>query len=322
MRTFLAGAIALAMTIGFAAQGKYTPKRTAWGDPDLQGTYTNKNEFNTPFERPAEFEGRRVEDVTGAELAAVLERRQALIMSRQVGVGPPQFRDPVDATRGSRAWSVIDPPDGRIPPLTPAAAQRIPPYEVTLAVLNSRPPSPSSFGSGPFDGPEDLNLYDRCITRGLPGSMQPFILGNSYQFVQTPGYVAIRYELLHDARVIPLDGRPHLSKGMRFEFGDARGHWEGNSLVVETTNFKDRSTYRAANATTLKLIERFTRTAPGRIEWTVTIDDPSTWTRPWTFAMPLTLDESEPVLEYACHEGNYAVPNILSAARAAEKSAK
>jgi hypothetical protein len=318
IRTFLAAALAVVVTTGLAAQVRYAPKRTAWGDPDLQGTYTNKHELNTPFERPAEFDGRRVEDVTGAELAAVLKRRQQLIVGRQVGVGPPQFRDPVDATKSSRAWSVVDPSDGKIPPMTPEARRRVAPYEVTLDVVNSRPKSGSSFGDGPFDGPENLSLYDRCITRGLPGSMQPFILGNSYQFVQTPGYVAIRYELLHDARVIPLDGRAHLAKSIRLELGDARGHWDGNSLVVETTNFKDRSTYRGANATTLRLIERFTRTAPGRIEWTVTVDDPSTWTRTWTFAMPLTLDEREPVLEYACHEGNYAVPNILSAARAAD----
>src|SRR2546428_5116581 len=216
------------------------PPRTPWGDPDLQGTYTNKNEFNTPFERPAEFEGRRIEDVTGAELAAVLKRRQELILSRQVGVGPPQFRDPVDATKSSRAWSVVDPSDGKIPPLTPEARRRIAPYEITLPLVNSRPESGSSFTNGPFDGPENLSLYDRCITRGLPGSMQPFILGNSYQFVQTPGYVAIRYQLLHDARIIPLDGRPHSTRRLQFELGDARGHWEGNSLVVETTNFKDR----------------------------------------------------------------------------------
>ena len=299
---------------------RYVPPRTPWGDPDLQGTYTNKHELNTPFERPAEFEGRRVEDVTGAELAAVLEQRQQLIASRQVGVGPPQFRDPVDATKSSRAWSVIDPAEGRIPPMTPEARRRIAPYEVTLDLVNSRPRSGSSFDAGPFDGPEDLSLYDRCITRGLPGSMQPFILGNSYQIVQTPGYLAIRYELLHDARIIPLEGRPHLSKGLQFEFGDARGHWDGSTLVVESTNFKNRSTYRGASAATLRLVERFTRTAPDRIEWAVTVDDPSTWTRPWTFAIPLTRDETEPVLEYACHEGNYAVSNILSAARAGGKN--
>jgi hypothetical protein len=131
--------------------------------------------------------------------------------------------------------------------------------------------------------------------------------------------VAIRYELVHDTRLIPLDGRPHVPRGLRLEMGDARARWEGSTLVVETTNFKDRSVYRNANADTFRLIERFTRTAPDRLEWSVTVDDPSTWTRPWTFAMPLTMNDGEAILEFACHEGNYAVPHILSAARSAER---
>jgi hypothetical protein len=176
----------------------------------------------------------------------------------------------------------------------------------------------STFGGGPFDGPEDITLWERCITRGLPGAMMPHILGNSYQVLQSPGVVVIRYELIHDARIIPLDGRAHVAKGIASEMGDARGHWDGDSLVVETTNFKDRSTYRNANAASLRLIERFTRTAHNRLEWAVTVDDPTTWTKPWTFAMPLTMNDREPVLEFACHEGNYAVPNILSAARSSE----
>jgi hypothetical protein len=152
--------------------------------------------------------------------------------------------------------------------------------------------------------------------------MMPHILGNSYQIVQAPGLVAIRYELVHDVRVIPLDERAHASRAIDFEMGDARGHWEGSSLVVETTNFKDRSTYRNANAATFRLLERFTPTAPGRLEWAVTIDDPTTWVRPWTFAMPLTMNDAEPVLEFACHEGNYALPHILSGSRAQEGARK
>jgi hypothetical protein len=149
--------------------------------------------------------------------------------------------------------------------------------------------------------------------------MMPYIHGNSYQIVQASGVVAIRYEFVHDARIIPLDGRPHLSKRLQLELGDARGHWEGDTLVVETTNFKDRSTYRNANAATLRLSERFTRTAPARIEWSVTVDDRTTWTRPWTFSMPLTMNDRERVLEFACHEGNYAIPHILSGGRASER---
>jgi hypothetical protein len=150
--------------------------------------------------------------------------------------------------------------------------------------------------------------------------MMPHILGNSYEIVQSPGFVAIRYELVHDVRIVPLDGRPRLTKTIDFEMGDARGHWEGAALVVESTNYKDRSTYRNANAATYKLIERFTPTSSGTVEWAVTVNDPATWTRPWTFSMPLTKTDSEPVLEFACHEGNYAVPHILSGARAAERS--
>ena len=311
----------------FAAGPAYAPPRTPWGDPDLQGNYTNKYEANTPLERPDEFAGRRVDDVTAAELARLREKREREFLDRPAAVGPMQFRDPLDVTKGSRAWFLVDPPDGRIPPRTPAAQRRIAAYnasyEATLdttlgGVFNARQRTGGTFGDGPFDSIEDFGLWDRCITRGIPGSMLPHILGNSYQIVQAPGLVAIRYELVHDTRLIPLDGRPHVGRGLELEMGDARGHWENDSLVVETTRFKDRSAYRNANAATLRLIERFTRTSPSRIEWAVTVDDPETWTRPWTFSMPLTMNDGEAVLEFACHEGNYAVPHIMSGARATE----
>ena len=170
---------------------------------------------------------------------------------------------------------------------------------------------------GPFDGPEDLTLYVRCISRGIPGSMMPAIYGNSYQIVQGPGYVAIRYEMVHETRIIPLDGRSHVGGAILMDIGDARGHFEGDTLVVETTNFKERSAYRRASAH-LKLIERFKPTGPKTIELSATLDDPHTWTRPWTFAMGLTHDEGQPVFEYACHEGNHGLRDILSAARAEE----
>jgi hypothetical protein len=204
---------------------------------------------------------------------------------------------------------VIDPADGQIPPLRPEARARI-------AAL---PRAGGSFGGGPFDGPEDFSLWDRCITRGLPGSMLPGQYGNSYQIVQGPGFVAIRYEMVHDTRVIPLVAGARVGKAIASDIGYARGHWEGDTLVVETTNFKTRSVYRNANPETLRLVERFTRTAADTVEWSVTVDDPSTWTRPWTFSIPLTMNDREPVFEYACHEGNQAIRNILSAARAAER---
>jgi hypothetical protein len=150
--------------------------------------------------------------------------------------------------------------------------------------------------------------------------MMPAIYGNSYQIVQAPGYVVIRYEMIHEARIIPLDGSPHLPTSIRNYMGDARGRWDGDTLVVETTNIRDEIAYRGSNAATLKLVERFTRTAPDKVRWSVTVDDPSTWTRPWTFSMPLTRDDNEQLVSYECHEGNYAMPNILSAARAEERA--
>jgi len=312
----------------FLAAGPYAPPRTPWGDPDLQGTYTNKYEQSTPLERPAEFAGRRVDDVRGAELADVLAKRNKRVVERAAGVGPQQFRDPLDVTKGSRAWLIVDPPDGRIPPMTPAAQQRIgspDPFQDSgiQGILNARQRGRSSFdaerGERTFNSVDDFDLWERCVTRGVPGAMMPYIHGNSYQIVQAPGLVAIRYEFVHDVRVIPLDGRSHAPKTMEFEMGDARGHWDGNALVVESTNFKDRSTYRNANAATLRLVERFTPTSSTQVEWSVTVNDPATWTRPWTLSMPLTRNESEPVLEFACHEGNYALPHILSGSRAAER---
>jgi len=302
------------------APAPYRPPRTPWGDPDLQGNYTNKYEQSTPLERPDDFAGRRLEDVTAAELTAVLAKREQQVVSRGEGVGPLQFRDVLDVTKGSRPWLIVDPPDGRIPAMTAEALRRLgppdPSQDSTInGVLNQRRERFGSFTPVRLDSHEDFTLWERCITRGVPGAMLPYIHANSYQIVQAPGVVAIRYELVHDARIIPLDGRPHARGGLRFEMGDARGRWDRDTLVVETTNFKDRSTFRNASASTLRLTERFRRTAADKLEWSVTIDDSSTWTRSWTFSMPLTMNDREPILEFACHEGNYAVPNILSAAR-------
>jgi hypothetical protein len=330
--TFLTTALLVIAVIALQAQTAkpgaktYRAPRTPWGDPDLEGTYTNKYEQSTPLERPDEFAGRRVDDIKGAELAEILARRQEQVLARPAGVGPFQFRDPLEVTRGSRAWLIVDPADGKIPAMTADAERRIGPPDPFLdtgiqGIVNARQREGSSFDAdGAFRGPEDLDLWERCITRGLPGAMMPHILGNSYQIVQAPGVVAIRYELVHDARLIPLDGRPHVGRRLDGEMGDARGRWDGDTLVVETTNFRNRSTYRNANASTFRLIERFTRTAPDRVEWAVTVEDPATWTRPWTFSMPLTMNDREPVFEFACHEGNYAVPNILGSARAAERA--
>ena len=300
----------------------WTPPRTPWGDPDLQGDYSNKYEQGTPFERPAEFEGRTIDDIKGGELARLVKERavEVLLNSPFTGGDPvagnfggaPAFYDRFEADRGSRPWFVVDPPDGRIPPMTPEGQQ--------ASAARAAARAAARRGRGPADSYIDRSLYDRCITRGLPGSMMPANYGNSYRIVQGPGYVAISYEMVHETRVIPLDGRPRLGSAIRQYMGEARGRWEGDTLVVETTNFRDEPVYRGSNPARLRLIERFTPIARDRILWSVTVDDASTWTRPWTFAMPLTRGEDEAIFEYACHEGNRAMTNLLSAARAEEKA--
>jgi hypothetical protein len=284
--------------------------RTPWGDPDIQGTYTNTYENGTPLERPNEFDGRRLEDIKGDELVALRQKIQQRTVENFEGpIHAPNnwWQDNLDLHRGSQAWLVIDPPDGKIPPLT-ADAQKKAQARVAARKASTR---------GPADSYEDRSLYDRCITRGLPGSMMPAIYGNQYQIVQSPGYVAILYEMIHETRVIPLDDRAVLGASITQDMGVARGRWEGDTLVVTTKNFKERSVYRNASAETLTLTERFQRIAPDKVRWTVTVDDPATWTKPWTFSLPLTADPN-PVPLYECHEGNYGLKNILSAARAEE----
>jgi hypothetical protein len=321
---FLAGTLTAALVLtaiayqplhAQSAASSYVAPRTPWGDPDLQGNYTNLWEAGTPFERPDQFAGRRLEDIKGEELAkirrGIQERTRTEQLAGEIGGTRWIWLDSHDHAKGSAAWFVVDPPDGKIPPLTPEGRAR------QAARAEARKKS----GRGPADSYTDRSLYDRCISRGVPGSMMPAIYGNSYQIVQAPGFVVIRYEMIHEARVIPLDGSSHLPATMRSYMGDARGRWEGDTLVVETTNIRDEIAYRGSNAATLKLVERFTRTAPDKVRWAVTVDDPSTWTRPWTFAMPLTQDENEQLVPYECHEGNYAMTNILSGARAEEAAA-
>jgi hypothetical protein len=291
--------------------GQSAGPRTPWGDPDLQGTYTNTYENGTPLERPDEFAGRKLEDITGEELANIKRATQKRTIAAFLGPehAPDNWwQDNLFLERGSQAWFVVGPPDGKIPPLTPDAQGK----------AAARAAARKASTRGPADSYEDRSLYDRCITRGLPGSMMPAIYGNQYQIVQAPGYVAILYEMIHETRVIPLDGRPQIGKGIRHDMGEARGRWEGDTLVLTTTNFKERSVYRNANPETLTLVERFQRVAPDKVRWTVTVNDPATWTKPWTFSMPLTADPN-PLPLYECHEGNYGLKNILSAARAAER---
>jgi hypothetical protein len=301
----------LAVVLFTAATVSAQAPRTPWGDPDLQGAYTNSDESLIPMERPDALVGRSLGDISPAELARLNDRlneaRVEADRQRWELRSPLHWFENHDP-KNSRAWLVVDPPDGRIPLQTDAARAR------AAARAQARR------GRGEADSYEDRSLYDRCISRGLPGSMMPAIYGNSYEIVQGPGFVAIQYEMVNELRVIPLDGRAHLGRAIRSYMGDARGHFEGDTLVVETTNFTDKIPYRGSSEN-LRLVERFKWVGPSIVEWSVTFDDPATWARPWTFAMNLTRTSEHP-FEYACHEGNYAMRNILSIARQEEAAAR
>ena len=322
MTNFLRGLVAVTILLAptqLLAQAPYTPAKTPWGHPDISGDYTNKDEANTPLERPDEFKGRDPRSFTQAELDELVKKRQSQaaaiaggIGGAETGAGPTHWYEHLRST-GNRPWLITDPADGKLPPMTPQALK----HEAAVAALND-----ARNGEGRADSWLDRSTYDRCITRGLPGSMMPAIYGNAYQILQTPDSVVIRYEMIHETRVIPLDGRPHVSKAIRGYLGDARGHWDGNTLVVETTNFTNRSHFgynNRYNSESFRLTERFTPLASGRLQWEVTFNDPEVWTRPFTYAMPLTRDDTQQIFEYACHEGNLGLEHILTAARAEEK---
>ena len=202
---------------------------------------------------------------------------------------------------------VVDPPDGRVPPLTPEAQAR------TGGGRGGRGGLPA--------GPEDLSNYVRCITRGLPSLMMPGIYNNGLQIVQSPGHVAIQKEMIHETRIVPTDPKPYLGENLTQWLGDSHGRWEGDTLVVEVTNFNGRAVYRNSS-TAMKLTERFTRIGPETLMYEFTIDDPSTWTRPWTAMFTFEKDDDQyELVEYACHEGNYGMTNILNGARAQELAA-
>ena len=310
----LAGLAAAQTTSGTPAV--FVAPRTSWGDPAIAGIYSNDDETGTPMERPQDLEGVTLADMTPekvAELVAERNRRfQAQVDSeawrRSISPPPHLIFDTFDR-RNKRPWLITDPIDGRIPPRTAEAEARPRSAGGVSTNANSR---------GPFNSYLDMGLYDRCITRGIPNSMMPAGYGSRYEIVQAPDTVAIRYEMIHEARVIPLDRRPHIPGSLKQYLGDARGWWDGDTLVVETTNFR-AETAPQRSSENVKMIERFTRTSADSVEWTVTFEDATTWERPWTYAMPLTqVDYTQRIYEYACHEGNYAMRNILSGARAAD----
>jgi hypothetical protein len=290
-----------------AAGSTYSPPKTPWGDPDLQAIWSGDSAFGIPLQRPENL-GTKAE-LTDEEFAAKLKRDGDTRTRAENAVG--SFRnDNAWLTRSFRQTSlIIDPPNGRTPPLVPGAEKRRTPQ--------------GTYGNGPLNGPEDFTLYDRCITLGIVGSMTPKIYGNGYRIVQAPGYVVLMAEMIHEARVIPLDGRPHVGDGVRSYIGDSRGHFDGNTLVVETTNFNGKATVPGnpvLASTSLKIVERITRIESDLLRYEATIIDPATYTKPFTLVIPYTSPKGYQVLPYECHEGNLAVLQGLGGERAEDKA--
>ncbi len=281
---------------------------------DLEGVWTNPT--ITPFERPAELANKPL--LTKEEAAEIEKKAAENRVDRPPAAGDVGNYNQVWYDSGTKVVStrqtslVVDPPDGRVP-LKPSAEAR---RDYDAAHIT--------------DSWEYMSVWDRCITRGVPAGMFPAGYNNAYQIMQTPGYVTILYEMIHETRVIPVDGSPHLPSSMRMWNGDSRGHWEGNTLVVDITNFNGKGWIATSAATgrikgipqseALHVVERFTRTDANTILYEVTIDDPNVYTKPWKVSIPLVRDPKYTLYEYACHEGNEAVANILRGGRALDKT--
>jgi hypothetical protein len=283
----------------------WSQSKTPWGDPDLQGIWSYAT--ITPLERPNGEGGKAV--LSDEEVAALndAELTRADKRSSNAAADVEQAYNAFWWDRGKstgRTSLIVDPPDGRLPPLTPEGEKR----RAAAAARRAQA----------YDSYENRPLQERCIIyHGVPPL--PTGYNNHYQIYQTPGFVTILDENIHDARVIPVNGRPHLPPGIRLWNGDSRGRWEGQTLVVETTNYSSKTTFRfPAAPETLKAVERFTRVAPDKIDYQYTVTDPTTYTRPWTVSLPMTAIEG-PIYEYACHEGNYGLAHVLEGARSQEK---
>ena len=302
-----------AQTAKRASTGKsWTPPRTPDGKPDLQGVWNSAT--LTPFERPKEFAGKEfftpqeAAEFTKAELYRVDGDRRDGGDNADVGRAYNEFwRDRGKLTPELRTSMIVDPPDGRVPPLTPQA-------EKIVAARRA------ANRGHEFDGPENRSLAERCIqVRNAGPPMIPTNYNSNYQIVQSPGYVALLSEQIHDVRIIPTDRRPHIPSNIRLISGDSVGYWEGETLLVETTNFTDRTAFQDSGEH-MKLIERFTRTGPDTLMYEFTVVDPESFTRPWTARYPMT-KTNDMIFEYACHEGNYGLAGSLAGARVEEKAA-
>ena len=303
-------AIALAWSSLASAQ-TWTPPRTPDGHPDLQGVWTNAS--ITPLERPRELGAK--EFFTEEEAAENRERALVPIPTAQRGGTEAHYEFTqfgLDRSQAQVAFSLrtsmIVGPEGRVPPLTPEAQQRI---AERAALMKGHE----------FDGPESRTIQERCLVWGSEGPpMLPPGYNSYLQIVQAPGSVAILQEMIHDVRIIPLNGSPHLPQNIRAWLGDSRGGWEGDTLVVDTTNFTDKTNFRGSRGN-LHVVERFTLIDENTIRYQFTVDDPTTWTKPWSGELPLVRDKG-PIYEYACHEANYGMANNLKGARAVEKAAE
>jgi len=303
--------------------------RTPWGDPDLQGLWPSIDMQGTPYERPENLGTRAVlndQELTARETQTARQAEADAETTvntqrapRGTGTGPPSHWG--ERGKPSRQASlIVDPVDGRFPPMT-AEGERRSKEAYSTYFLDF----PDAVTAHPFNEFSDLGVYDRCITRGLLASILPTAYNMGNQIIQVPGAVIVRNEMIHETRVIPLDSRAHINSKIRQYLGDSRGHWEGTTLVVETTNFNGkvgitRNGNTLPTSQELKIVERFERVAQDTMQYTATVTDPKTWTRPWTVSLPLKLHPEYQFFEYACHEGNYAMKHILSGARADERA--
>jgi len=305
------GAIGAIAQSPVAGQKKWTVPRTVNGQPDLQGIWDFRSA--TPLERPKQFADR--EFMSADEVIAYEQRA----LEREDGRPPddPRTEQSVHpawwldygktVVKTRRTSLIVDPPDGKIPAMTEEGQKRA---AARRAEARTR---------GPADSYENRNLFERCLTRGVPEGLLPGPYNNNLQILQTAGSVVLLTEMIHDARIVPIDGHPHGNSNVRRWLGDARGRWEGDTLVVDTINFTDKTNFRGSGAN-LHLLERFTRLDADTLEYRFTVDDPTTWTRPWTVAYPMMKTDG-PIYEYACHEANYGLADILSGARAEERIA-
>jgi hypothetical protein len=294
----------------------YTAPKTSWGDPDLQGHWPAT--ANIPMQRPANLGDRATlteeelkQRESQASKTAEADSEEFVSSDNTVNINPPGYW--VEHGKPHpQASLVVDPPNGRIPAMTPEG------QAYAKSLRNGL--GPGSHFPEKVDTWEDFDFYSRCITRGLVSSMLPTLYNFGNEIVQAPGYVVIRNEMIHETRVISLDGRPHVGKGLSTYIGDSRGHWEGDTLVVETTNLNNKTgTGGGFFSDAAVLTEKFRRIAKDELSYDLTVNDPKTWTKPFTIHMPYKEDPNYTIYEYACHEGNYMMIDALTGARTLEK---